>query len=173
MPTCTADSPSAKGSGNSSLIANASSCYDRDFHCIDNLRHQRHRADLRVDLIVKKRSPMSACFEPLSNDGIATGLLQPFRLFDGGRRRYNLRAGLAHTLEKVLGRKAKVEAHDLRSDLVQEIAMGSLKRRNKNAEETLVGGKGRVRYSMASSTQSRHPPKLDSSQALHGKESLR
>ena len=83
------------------MIANASGCYDRDFHCIDNLRHQGHRADLRVDFVVKKRSPMSACFKSLSNDGIATGLLEPLRLFDGGRRRYDLRAGLAHTLEKV------------------------------------------------------------------------
>jgi hypothetical protein len=123
------------------LIANPSGCYDRYLHRIDNLRHQSHRADLRVGFVVKECSPMSACFEPLSNDGVATGRLQPLGLFDGGGRRHDLRAGLTHTLEKMLGWKAKVKADDLRCDLVQEIAMSSPKRRNNNSEETSVGGK--------------------------------
>jgi hypothetical protein len=37
---------------------------------------------------------MSACFKPLSNDGIASSLLKPFRLFDCRRGGHDFRAGV-------------------------------------------------------------------------------
>jgi hypothetical protein len=114
-----------KCSGNSPGIADASGGYDRHFHCINDLWHQGHRADLRVDFAAEKHSPMSACFEPLSNDGITAGSLKPLRLFDCRRRRYDLRTGPAHPLKKGLGRQPKMKTDDLGRNFFQELAMGA------------------------------------------------
>ena len=157
-------------SGDSPGIADASGGYDRHFHCIDDLWHQGHRADLRVDFVAEKRSPMSACFKSLSNDGIATGLLEPHRLFDGGRRRHDLRAGLAHTIEKMSRRKAKVKTDDLRCNFFQKFAMSTPECRNKDTGGSLGRRQGSARHNTASSAEPRHPRRPDFSRAIHGKE---
>src|ERR1700704_730305 len=125
VPPCTADAPNANAAATplGSPMPPAAIGDDRYLHCIDNLWH-RAMVPTCASILWRRNVPRCPpAIQPLSDDGIATGLLKPLRLLDGGRRRHDLRAGLAHTLKKALGRKAEVEADDLRCDLFQKRAM--------------------------------------------------
>ena len=76
----------------SAAIHDAACRNHRNRHGIDNLRHQRHRADLGLPGRRGKRSAMSARFAPLRNDGIDTRGCELACLFNCRRRRDDARA---------------------------------------------------------------------------------
>src|SRR5215472_18642432 len=49
---------------------------------VSHLWHQRHRADLRGDILCEKHSPMPASLKTLGDNCVASLLLQPTRLID-------------------------------------------------------------------------------------------
>ena len=67
---------------------------------VDDLRHQRERADLRLDAVVEEHAAVAAGLGALGDDRVAAVPVEPDRLVDGGRRGDDLRAGGAHPVEE-------------------------------------------------------------------------
>ena len=105
---------------------------------VDDLRHERERADLRLDAVGEEHAAVAAGLEALGDDRVAAALLEPDRLVDGGRRGDDLRPGGAHPVEEGCVGQAEVEADDLRAQLLDERAEGGVERR-------AVAGRGRRR----------------------------
>ena len=66
-----------EGRHDATRVGNAASSDDRYLHRIDDLRHERHRADLGCDIVGQEHAAVAACLVALRDDGVAAFGLQP------------------------------------------------------------------------------------------------
>ena len=95
---------------------------DRHRDRIDDLRHQRHRADLGADVVAQEHGAVSARFRTLGDDHVASVVLEPARLTDRRRRRDHRRARRPHPIDQRLLRQSEVEAHHVELQLLDGVA---------------------------------------------------
>ena len=112
----------SEGGGDPARVSDAAGGDHRHADSVDDLRHQRHQADLAIEVVAEKHAAVAAGFNAHGDDRVAAMLLQPNRLFDGcGRRKY-LGAGRFDAVEQGLFRQAKMETDHLRAKCFDDLA---------------------------------------------------
>ena len=107
-------------------VADAARGDHRHLHRIDDLRHQRHRAELRRQVGRQKQAAMAARLDPLRDDDVDAARFQPAGFIDRRRRREDLRAPGPHPGEQGLRGQAEMEAHHRRLERGERV--GHLRR---------------------------------------------
>jgi hypothetical protein len=114
---------------NPARVAQATGRDHRHLHRIDDLRHQRERADLRGDILGEKHAAMPARLRALRDHGINAARLEPARLRRRGRRRDYDAAGRLHALQQRRLRQPEMEADHLGIELLDHGAIFVIERR--------------------------------------------
>src|SRR3954466_8535829 len=73
--------------GDTLRVSDTTSGNDWDFYLPDDLRHERERAQLQVQVSRNKMATVPAGLEALGDNRIGSVRLQPARLLNGGSRR--------------------------------------------------------------------------------------
>ena len=110
----------SEGRRDAAAVGDAAGGDYRQAHGVDDLRHQRHRADHAGARTVAEVAAMAARFESLRNDGVGAVGFEPARLGHHRRRTEDDATGFLHSPNRGRIRQTKVKADDPRPQLENE-----------------------------------------------------
>ncbi|MCY1436820.1 hypothetical protein D9M71_529560 [compost metagenome] len=117
-------SAQGQGGNDAAMVANAAGGNHRHVHRIDNLRHQRQRTDLGIEVAAEEHPAMAAGFIAHGNDCVAAVIFQPQGFIHRSGAGQHLGASGLDPLEQAGFGQAKVEADHRRLELLEQLAGG-------------------------------------------------
>ncbi|MNJ54465.1 hypothetical protein D3C77_499040 [compost metagenome] len=117
------------GGNNAAMVTDAACRDHRHLHGIDHLGHERHRADLGVQVATEEHPAMTAGLIAHGDDRIATVLLQPAGFVNGGGAGQHLGPGSLDPLQQARLGQAEVKTDHGGLVLLDQLARGVIERR--------------------------------------------
>jgi hypothetical protein len=105
-----------EGGSDATRIGDAACGDDRDWHRVDDLRHERECADLGIDVCLDEHAAVASGLGALDNDDIGAVLIEPARLLGARRRAQDFAAG-GLDAPKLWCWQAEMKARDRRAQL--------------------------------------------------------
>ena len=114
--------------GDPPVVGDAAGCDHGHVDGVDDLRDERHRADLGRHVAAQEGPTVPAGLGPLGDDGVAAVVRQPAGLGHRRGRGDHPRPAGPDPFEQIVGRQPEVEADDLRTERFDDLASSIVER---------------------------------------------